>query len=65
MSVFFGMNTGGLPFVHDNDGTLKVVLIALILEIIVFLPFLFINTIQKSKSLNDKDQNKYVNLPYF
>jgi len=49
MSGFFGMNTGGLPFVHDNDGTLKVVLIALILEIIVFLPFLFINTIQKSK----------------
>jgi len=48
VSGFFGMNTGGLPFTDDVDGTLKVVGISLILEIIVFLPF-FTNSMKKSK----------------
>jgi len=30
---FFGMNTGGLPFVDDNIGTLKVVILTIIFEI--------------------------------
>jgi len=30
---FFGMNTGGLPFVNDNIGTLKVVILTIIFEI--------------------------------
>ncbi len=40
---FFGMNTGGLPFTNDPNGTVKVVAISLILEIIFFLPFIFQN----------------------
>ncbi len=35
---FFGMNTGGLPFSHDPEGTLKVAIIFLVFEI----PFLYI-----------------------
>ena len=34
---FFGMNTGGLPFVNDSNGTIKVVMLSLLLEI----PFIF------------------------
>jgi len=30
---FFGMNTGGLPFVEDNMGTLKVVVVTLLFEV--------------------------------
>jgi len=30
---FFGMNTGGLPFVNDNLGTIKVVVLTLIFEV--------------------------------
>ncbi|MEO1923955.1 MAG: CorA family divalent cation transporter, partial [Nautiliaceae bacterium] len=30
---FFGMNTGGLPLVNDPEGTLKAVIIGLILEV--------------------------------
>ena len=30
---FFGMNTGGLPFINDNLGTLKVVILTIIFEI--------------------------------
>jgi len=48
VSGFFGMNTGGLPFTEDTDGTLKVVLISLILEIMVFLPFIY-NAMKKIK----------------
>jgi len=40
---FFGMNTGGLPYTDDPNGTLKVVLISLILEILFFFPFIFQN----------------------
>jgi hypothetical protein len=42
------MNTGGLPFTEDADGTLKVVLISLVLEVIVFLPFIY-NAMKKIK----------------
>jgi len=48
VSGFFGMNTGGLPFTQDADGTLKVVLISLVLEVIVFLPFIY-NAMKKIK----------------
>jgi len=34
---FFGMNTGGLPFVTDPNGTIKAVVLSLFLEI----PFIF------------------------
>jgi magnesium transporter len=34
---FFGMNTGGLPFVNDPQGTLKAVVLSLLLEV----PFIF------------------------
>jgi len=30
---FFGMNTGGLPFVEDNLGTLKVILLTIVFEV--------------------------------
>jgi len=40
---FFGMNTGGLPYANDDLGTWKVVGISLILELIFFLPFIFLN----------------------
>jgi len=40
---FFGMNTGGLLWVNDHYGTLKAVGVALVLEVIFFLPFLFLN----------------------
>lgn len=38
LTGFFGMNTGGLPWVNDPLGTWKVVGISLFLEIIFFLP---------------------------
>jgi len=40
---FFGMNTGGLPFIEDTNGTLKVVVISIVLELIFFLPFFILN----------------------
>ena len=40
---FFGMNTGGLPYANDELGTWKVVGISLILELIFFLPFIYLN----------------------
>jgi len=49
VSGFFGMNTGGLPFTQDADGTMKVVIVSLILEVVVFLPFLFLNFKKKSQ----------------
>jgi magnesium transporter len=48
VSGFFGMNTGGLPFTEDADGTLKVVLISLLLEVIILLPFIY-NAMKKTK----------------
>ncbi len=49
VSGFFGMNTGGLPFVNDHSGTYKATLIAIVLELIIFLPFVYINISNKTK----------------
>ena len=48
MTGFFGMNTGGLPWVQDSSGTWKVVAVSLVLEFVFFLPFLLQN-VQKLK----------------
>ncbi len=40
---FFGMNTGGLPFVDDPQGTYKAILIALISEIFLIIPIIMMN----------------------
>jgi magnesium transporter len=45
---FFGMNTGGLPFTDDSYGTLKVVVISIILELLFFLPFFILNSKNRS-----------------
>jgi magnesium transporter len=36
---FFGMNTGGLPFTEDSDGTLVVSALSIVLEIVFLLSF--------------------------
>jgi len=41
LTGFFGMNTGGLPFTTDEGGTWKVVLLAMGLEVLFFVPFLW------------------------
>ncbi len=38
LTGFFGMNTGGLPFTDSENGTLYVVVISVVLEIIFLLP---------------------------
>ena len=43
LTGFFGMNTGGLPFTNDNEGTLKVTIISMILEAIFLLGFISIS----------------------
>ena len=45
---FFGMNTGGLPYVDDPNGTLKAVVISLLLEAVMIVPF-FVMNFQKMK----------------
>jgi len=40
---FFGMNSGGLPLVDDPNGTFKVVVISVILEVIFIAPLIFMN----------------------
>jgi len=40
---FFGMNTGGLPYTDTPDGTIKVVIISLILEALFLIPFFLMN----------------------
>ncbi len=45
---FFGMNTGGLPYTTDPNGTLKVVVISLFLEALMIIPFFMMNS-QKMK----------------
>jgi len=51
VSSFFGMNTGGLPLSNDPNGTLKAVIITLILEVIFIVPIFFISrfSIKKKK----------------
>jgi len=39
---FFGMNTGGLPLTDDPDGTIKAVVITLLLEALFLIPFLLL-----------------------
>jgi magnesium transporter len=39
----FGMNTGGLPFTDDPNGTLKVLGLSLFLELLFLVPFFLIN----------------------
>ncbi len=45
---FFGMNTGGLPYTDDPHGTLKVVILSLVLEALFLIPFFIMNS-QKTK----------------
>ena len=45
---FFGMNTGGLLWTGDPQGTWKVIGISIVLELLFFLPFYFLNR-KKSK----------------
>ncbi len=40
---FFGMNTGGLPYTSDSNGTLKVIFISLLLEALFLIIFLILN----------------------
>ncbi len=44
MTGFFGMNTGGLPYTEDPLGTWKVVGLSLLLEAVMLVPFLFMNS---------------------
>ncbi len=41
---FFGMNTGGLPWMDDAEGTLKAVLVAVVLEVVMVLPLFLLNS---------------------
>jgi len=43
ISGFFGMNTGGLPWADDPNGTWKAVALSLVLEVFIFLPLLLQN----------------------
>jgi magnesium transporter len=45
---FFGMNTGGLPYTDDPHGTIKVVALSLVLELLFLVPFFLMN-MQKTK----------------
>ncbi|WP_353661556.1 CorA family divalent cation transporter [Hydrogenimonas sp. SS33] len=40
---FFGMNTGGLPYTDDPHGTVKVVVLSLVLELLFLVPFILMN----------------------
>jgi len=40
---FFGMNTGGLPYTDIPNGTFKVVLLSIMIEIAFLVPFFFFN----------------------
>lgn len=50
---FFGMNAGGLPWTDDPNGTLKVIGVSILLELLFILPFFFIN-LQKIKKFRPK-----------
>ncbi|RUM68816.1 MAG: magnesium transporter [Sulfurospirillum sp.] len=53
MTGFFGMNTGGLPWTDDPDGTTKVVLLSLVLELLFMIPFL-VQNMKKIKKFQRK-----------
>lgn len=40
---FFGMNTGGLVWTDDPNGTIKVLLLSLLLELVFIVPFIALN----------------------
>jgi len=40
---FFGMNTGGLPYTQEANGTYKVIILSLIVEAAFLIPFLLLN----------------------
>jgi len=46
---FFGMNTGGLPYTDDPQGTTKVVLVSLVLEALFLVSFFIINSRRTEK----------------
>jgi len=51
---FFGMNTGGLPWTNDPNGTIKVILLSLFLELLFIIPFIYLN-MQKIKKFQPKN----------
>ena len=53
MTGFFGMNTGGLPWTDDPNGTVKVILVSFVLELLFLIPFIFQN-MQKIKKFHPK-----------
>ncbi len=53
MTGFFGMNTGGLPWTDDPNGTVKVILVSFVLELLFLIPFIFQN-MQKIKKFRPK-----------
>ena len=50
---FFGMNTGGLPYTQDPNGTVKVILLSFILEALMIIP-LFVFNSKKIKRFKPK-----------
>jgi len=63
ISGFFGMNTGGLPYVNDPIGTWKVVGIALVLELIIFVPFFLKNRSKPKRYVHHQSEQFTKNLP--
>ncbi len=53
LTGFFGMNTGGLPLTDDPQGTTKVIVLSIVLELLFVLPFIFQN-MQKIKKFHPK-----------
>ena len=54
ISGFFGMNTGGLPFLNDPNGTWKAVGIALLLEVIIVIPLFIKNTSKPNRHVHNR-----------
>ncbi len=50
---FFGMNTGGLIWTDDPNGTMKAIGLSVVLELVFILPFLIVN-LQKIKKFQPK-----------
>jgi len=50
---FFGMNTGGLMWTDDPNGTNKVIMLSIFLELLFIIPFLWLN-MQKIKKFQPK-----------
>jgi len=52
--MLFIMNTGGLPWTNDPNGTMKVILLSLFLELLFIIPFIYLN-MQKIKKFQPKN----------